>query len=92
MIECNPAQLGSAFFSVVPNATECYIFRARTDENGTESYRCEKCDYATSKVGNWKRHLKTKKHNATQMLQNATYLGAKTSRGSQPTGSKSCFA
>jgi len=65
----------------------------KTDENGTESYRCEKCDYATSEVGNWERHLKTKKHNATQMLPDADYLGTKTDEnGSQLTGSKSCFA
>jgi len=37
-------------------------------ENGLEEYRCETCDYTTSHLSHWKRHLKTKKHNAACML------------------------
>ena len=33
-------------------------------------YKCESCNFSTLKVGNWKRHLKTRKHNAGQMLDN----------------------
>ena len=46
-------------------------------ENGLNEYHCEKCDYTTSHLSHWKRHLKTKKHNATKMLHNATDLGPK---------------
>lgn len=44
---------------------------------GTAHYACKQCDYTTSHNGHWKRHLNTKKHIATQMLQNATHLGTK---------------
>ena len=37
-----------------------------------ENYHCEKCDYNTCKKSNYKKHLQTKKHNATEMLHNAT--------------------
>ena len=40
-------------------------------------YSCKKCDYSTSKICNWKRHVESKKH---KMLHNAAYLGAKTSQ------------
>ena len=40
-------------------------------------YRCEKCDYSTCKICNWKRHIESKKH---KMLHNAAYLGAKASQ------------
>ena len=46
-------------------------------ENGPEEYHCKKCDYITCHLSHWKRHLKTKKHNATKMLHDATYLGPK---------------
>ena len=36
------------------------------------NYHCKKCDFTTCKIGNWKRHLKTKKHNDTKMIQNDT--------------------
>ena len=31
-------------------------------ENGLDYYHCKKCDYATSHLSHWKRHIKTKKH------------------------------
>ena len=62
---------------MLPNAD---YLGAKTSKNEPLKYCCEKCDYSTSKLANWKRHLKTKKHNATQMLPNADYLGAKTSQ------------
>ena len=40
-------------------------------------YSCIKCDYSTSKICNWKRHVESNKH---KMLHNAAYLGAKTSQ------------
>ena len=58
------------------NATD---LSTKKHEKNTATYRCEKCDFSTSHFGLWKRHLKTKKHNATKMLHNATSLGAKTS-------------
>ena len=39
---------------------------AKTSQKEPEEYHCKKCDYTTCKIGNWKRHLKTKKHNATE--------------------------
>ena len=53
------------------NAT---VLGAKTRKNAPSEYRCEKCDYTTCKTSDWKRHLKTKKHNATKMLHNATDL------------------
>ena len=50
---------------------------AKTRKNAPNEYHCEKCDYITCKTSDWKRHLKTKKHNATQMLHNATDLRPK---------------
>jgi len=83
----------SAFFSVVPNAGQMLddagCLGPKTAENGTESYRCEKCDYATSKVGNWEMHLETKKHNAGQMLDDAGCLGTKTDEGASPQDQRS---
>ena len=51
---------------------------AKTRQCAPNEYSCKTCDYTTSKTSDWKRHLKTKKHNATQMLDDAIYLGAKT--------------
>ena len=56
------------------NATD---LSTKKHEKNTATYRCEKCDFSTSHFGLWKRHLKTKKHNATKMLHNATCLGPK---------------
>lgn len=36
-------------------------------------YSCKTCDFSTSKICNWKRHIDSKKH---KMLHNAAYLGA----------------
>lgn len=41
-------------------------------EKNTDKYHCEKCDYSTSHLGLWKRHIKTKKHNGTQMVHDDT--------------------
>jgi hypothetical protein len=35
---------------------------AKKSQKELEEYHCEKCDFFTCKLGNWKRHLKTKKH------------------------------
>ena len=35
-------------------------------------FRCEKCNYFGVRESQWKRHLETKKHNATQCYMNAT--------------------
>ena len=43
-------------------------------------YRCEECDYSTSKICNWKRHVESKKHKMNQMVDNGGHLGAKTSQ------------
>jgi len=40
----------------------------KTSKNEQGVFRCEKCDYSTSRLSNWERHLKTKRHNATKML------------------------
>lgn len=50
----------------------------KTDENGSHIYCCDKCNYSTSQIGHWNRHIKTKKHNAGKMLDNAGSLGMKT--------------
>ena len=34
-------------------------------------YHCEKCDYSTSKLSSWKKHIETKKHNGLQMTTNS---------------------
>lgn len=39
----------------------------------TSKYTCSKCDYTTSKLSNWKRHVVSKKHIS---VINAEYLGA----------------
>ena len=45
---------------------------AEKSQKEPETYHCEKCDFFTSKLGNWKRHLKTKKHNDTEMVHDDT--------------------
>ena len=54
------------------------------DEKGTEIFHCEKCDFFTSHSGHWKRHLKTKKHNGTQMVHNDTVSGQKRTTNTTP--------
>jgi len=65
----------SAFFSVVPNATQMLenagYLGPKAAESGLTDYHCATCDYTTSHLSHWKRHLKTRKHNAGQMLDNA---------------------
>ena len=46
------------------------ILGTEKDEKGTEIFHCEKCDFFTSHIGHWKRHLKTKKHNDSKMVVN----------------------
>lgn len=41
-------------------------------QKNTDKYYCRKCLFSTSHSGLWKRHLKTKKHNDTKMIQNDT--------------------
>ena len=53
---------------------------AKTSQKEPTKYHCASCDYSTSKIANWKRHLKTKKHNDNQMVTDDNYLGAKTSQ------------
>ena len=60
---------------MLPNAD---YLGAKTRKNAPSVYHCEKCYYTTCKTSDWKRHLKTKKHNADQMLTNVDSLGAKT--------------
>ena len=57
---------------------------AKTSQNEPSKYHCKRCDYFTSKLANWKRHLKTKKHNGNHMVTNDNFLGAKTSQN-EPT-------
>lgn len=40
---------------------------AESSSKVAREYHCEKCDYNTSKLFNWKKHLKTKKHNLCPM-------------------------
>ena len=44
-------------------------------ENAEVKWYCEKCDYSTCYESKWNRHIKTKKHNAGQMLVDAGSLG-----------------
>ena len=46
-------------------------------ENGPQDYHCKKCDYTTSHLSHWKRHLKTKKHNDSKMVVNDSENGQK---------------
>ena len=45
---------------------------AETSQKEPAFFHCKKCDYTTCKLGNWKRHLKTKKHNGTKMIHDDT--------------------
>ena len=55
----------------------------KSNEKVTHKYHCVSCDYSTSHTGMWKKHLKTKKHNAGQMLDDAGYLGTKSNEKGQ---------
>ena len=37
-------------------------------ENSNNLFRCEKCDYSAKRKGDFKKHLESKKHNASKML------------------------
>ena len=50
---------------------------AKSRSKVAQDYYCEKCDYRTCKTSDWKKHLKTKKHNGTQMIHNGTQNVAK---------------
>jgi hypothetical protein len=47
------------------------------DPKGAELYTCKKCDYKTFKLSQWKRHIKTKKHNPHKSSQNPHFLDPK---------------
>ena len=40
---------------------------AKSRSKVAQEYHCEKCDYSTCKTSDWKKHLKTKKHNLCPM-------------------------
>jgi len=42
-----------------------------------QKYICVCCDYATSHIGKWKRHIETNKHKLSQMVDNGGHLGPK---------------
>ena len=52
------------------------IFKNQMLKNGSkkvpQEFRCEKCNYSGVRESQWKRHLETKKHNATKCYKNAT--------------------
>lgn len=58
---------------------------AKKSQNDNESWYCENCVFSTSKIGNWNRHLKTKKHDVACMLHN---LCRQSEKKSQPTTKK----
>ena len=60
-------------------------YLGNSGQKKAEKYYCECCHYGTSYLSKWKRHLETKKHNATQMLPNADYLGKKGKKGRKNT-------
>lgn len=49
----------------------------KTTKNDYQTYHCSKCDYTTCDISNWKRHIKTKKHNTDKRLTNTDTLGKK---------------
>lgn len=48
------------------------ILGTEKHEKNTDKFVCEKCDFSASHTGMWKRHIKTKKHNDTQMIHDDT--------------------
>lgn len=60
----------------------------KKDEKGTktdEIFQCKYCDYTTSHIGHWKRHLETKKHKKLEMKQNETNETKKDEKGTNRT-------
>ena len=49
----------------------------KTTKNDYQTYNCSKCDYTTSDISNWKRHIKTKRHNTDKRLTNTNNLDKK---------------
>ena len=37
-------------------------------ENSNKLFHCEKCDYTAKRKGDFKKHLESRKHNASKML------------------------
>ena len=37
-------------------------------ENSNQIFHCKKCDYTAKRKGDFEKHLKSKKHNASKML------------------------
>ena len=60
---------------MLPNADYNADFLGNSGQKKAEIFYCKCCDYSTSYESKWKRHLNTKKHNATKMLTNADFLG-----------------
>ena len=60
--------------------TDVDYLGTKTDKKEQQLYYCKRCDYTTSHNGHWKRHIKTKKHNADCMLTDVDYLGTKTDK------------
>ena len=76
---------------MLPNADyNADFLGAEKSQKEPEEYHCKKCDFFTCKIGNWKRHLNTKKHNATQMLPNADFLEQKELKGADNQFKCSC--
>uniref|UniRef100_A0A6C0CRI9 C2H2-type domain-containing protein n=1 Tax=viral metagenome TaxID=1070528 RepID=A0A6C0CRI9_9ZZZZ len=64
-------------------------FETKKDEKGTktdEIFHCKNCDYITSHIGHWKRHLETKKHKKLEMKQNETNETKKDTKRTKRTG------
>lgn len=61
-----------------------YKERAKKSQKEPETLHCEKCDFTTFKIGNWNRHIKTKKHNDYAMTTNDYTKGAKKSQENSP--------
>ena len=50
---------------------------AKSCKKVAHKYHCVKCDYTTCRFSSWKKHINTKKHNATNVDKNADTLGKK---------------
>ncbi len=45
-------------------------------ENSNKLFHCEKCDYTAKRKGDFKKHLESRKHNASKMLVKILNLNA----------------
>ena len=50
-------------------------YLGNSGQKKAEKYYCECCDYSTSYLSKWNRHINTKKHNDNQMVTNDNSLG-----------------